>query len=118
VRVLLDHNLPHKLRTNLGTPGKYEFVTASYMRWGDLKNGELLRAAEENGIEVFVPAIGAWSMSRTHGARLAIVALSTNNWRLSKNHLPRIPAAMIALSPVRFRRSSVHIQPEESSPAS
>ena len=49
MRVLLDHNLPHKLRTNLGTPGKHEFVTASYMRWGDLKNGELLRAAEERG---------------------------------------------------------------------
>jgi hypothetical protein len=50
VRVLLDHSLPHKLRTNLGTPGKHEFVTASYMRW----DGELLRAAEESGIEAFV----------------------------------------------------------------
>ena len=54
MRVLLDHNLPHKLRANLGTLGRHEIVTASYMRWGDLKNGELLRAAEECGIEVFV----------------------------------------------------------------
>jgi hypothetical protein len=48
VRVLLDHNLPHKLRTGLG---KHEIVTASFMKWGELKNGELLRAAEVNGID-------------------------------------------------------------------
>lgn len=54
MRVLFDHNLPHKLRTNLGTLSEHEFVTASYMGWGDLKNGELLQTAEESGIEVFV----------------------------------------------------------------
>jgi hypothetical protein len=51
---LIDHNLPHKLRANLGALGKHEIVTASYLGWSDLKNGELLRAAEEYGIEVFV----------------------------------------------------------------
>jgi predicted nuclease of predicted toxin-antitoxin system len=54
VRVLFDHNLPHKLRISLGALGKHEMVTASYMGWGDLKNGELLRTAEESGIEVLV----------------------------------------------------------------
>jgi hypothetical protein len=105
VRVLLDHNVPHKLRTNLGTLGKHEIVTASYMRWGDLKNGELLRAAEERGIEVFVTGDRSLVYEQNlTGRRLAIVALSTNNWAIVKNHLPRILAA---LSPVRFRRSSV-----------
>jgi len=47
VKVLLDHNLPHKLRTILG---KHDIVTASYMGWGELKNGELLRAAEDDGL--------------------------------------------------------------------
>jgi predicted nuclease of predicted toxin-antitoxin system len=54
VRVLFDHNLPHKLRTSLATLGEHEIVTASYMGWGDLKNGELLRIAEESGIEVLI----------------------------------------------------------------
>ena len=54
MRVLFDHNLPHKLRTSLGKLSKHEIITASYMGWGDLKNGELLRTAEETGIEVFV----------------------------------------------------------------
>ena len=54
MRVLFDHNLPHKLRTSLGKLSKHEIITASYMGWGDLKNGDLLRTAEESGIEVFV----------------------------------------------------------------
>jgi hypothetical protein len=65
VRVLFDHNLLHKLRTNLGALGKHEIVTASYMGWGKLKNGELLRMAEENGLEVFVWVTKALSTSKT-----------------------------------------------------
>jgi hypothetical protein len=42
---LLDHNLPHKLRTSLDALSKHELLSASYMGWGDLKNGELLRIA-------------------------------------------------------------------------
>jgi len=52
VRFLVDHNLPHKLRSNLGALTKHEIVTTAYMGWNELKNGELLRAAGENGIEV------------------------------------------------------------------
>jgi hypothetical protein len=54
VKVLFDHNLPHKLRTGPHTLGKHEIVTASHMGWGYLKNGELPRIAEESGIEVLV----------------------------------------------------------------
>lgn len=95
MRVLVDHNLPHKLRTNLGTLGKHEIVTASYMGWGELKNGELLRAAEENGIEVFLTG----DQSLVHeqnltGRRLTILALSANNWPIIKNHVPRNLAAI------------------------
>jgi hypothetical protein len=42
VKVLFDHNLPHKLRTELGARRQHEIVTASYMGWWMLKNGELL----------------------------------------------------------------------------
>jgi putative NIF3 family GTP cyclohydrolase 1 type 2 len=44
-----DLNLPHKLR-NL----QHDIVTASYMGWGELRNGELLQAAESEGFDVFV----------------------------------------------------------------
>jgi len=81
VRVLFDHNIPHKLRANLGTLSRHEIVTASYMGWGELKNGELLRIAEENGPEVFVTGDRSLADEQNlTGRRLAIVALSTNNW--------------------------------------
>jgi predicted nuclease of predicted toxin-antitoxin system len=104
VRVLFDHNLPHKLRTSLETLGEHEMVTASYMGWGDLKNGELLRIAEETGIEVLVT--GDQSLLHQQnlaGRRLAIVALSTNNWPILKNYIPQILAAIDNAVPGSFQ---------------
>ena len=104
MRVLFDHNLPHKLRTSLGTFGKHEIVTASYMGRSELKNGELLRVAEENGIEVFVT--GDKSLvdeQNLAGRRLAIVALSTNNWPIVKDHVPEILASIDSAQPGSFQ---------------
>ena len=51
MKVLLDENLDHGLRKLLG---EHEVVTVTYMGWTGLKNGELLRIAEDNGIEVLL----------------------------------------------------------------
>ena len=51
MKVLLDENLAHRLRTNLGA---HELFTVSYKGWAGLKNGELLRTSENDGIEVFL----------------------------------------------------------------
>ena len=79
-------------------------VTASYMGWGELKNGELLRMAEDNGFEVFV--MGDQSLAHEQnltGLRLAIVALSTNNWPIIKNHVRQILAAIDSALPGSFQ---------------
>jgi hypothetical protein len=105
VRVLFDQNLPHNLRKNLGSLGlRHEIVTTAYMGWGELKNGELLRTAEANGMEVFVTGDGtlAYEQNLT-GRRLAIIALSTNNWPIVKNHVPRILAAIDNALPGSFQ---------------
>jgi predicted nuclease of predicted toxin-antitoxin system len=105
VRVLFDQNLPHKLRTSLASLGpQHEIVTAAYMGWGELKNGELLKTAEAQGMEVFVTGDGtlAYEQNLT-GRRLAIVALSTNNWPIVKNHAPRILAAIDNATPGSFQ---------------
>jgi predicted nuclease of predicted toxin-antitoxin system len=101
VKVLLDHNLPHNLRTGLTALGSHEIVTASYMGWGELKNGDLLREAQQNGFEVFVTGDQslAYEQQNLTGRRIAIVALSANNWPIIKNHLPRIHAAIDAAAP-------------------
>jgi predicted nuclease of predicted toxin-antitoxin system len=103
VRVLLDHNPPHKLRTSLSALSTHEIVTASYMGWGELKNGELLQVAEENRFEVFVTADQtlAYEQNLT-GRRLAIVALSANNWPIIKNRISQILDAINNTPPGSF----------------
>jgi hypothetical protein len=58
--------------------GHPEVVTVSYMGWMGLKNGELLRIAEENGVQVLVTGDRtlAYEQNLT-GRRLAIVVLSS-----------------------------------------
>jgi predicted nuclease of predicted toxin-antitoxin system len=95
VRVLLDHNLPHKLRTSLATIGAHELVTTSFLGWGHLKNGELLQAAEDAAFEVFVTGDRTLVREQNlHGRRISIIALSTNNWPIIKDFVPRILAAI------------------------
>jgi hypothetical protein len=104
VRVLLDHNLPHKLRTDVEALTEDQIVTASYIGWGDLKNGELLRAAEEGGFEILVT--GDQSLlyeQNVSGRQLAIIALSTNNWPIVKNYIPQILAAVDSAVPGSFQ---------------
>ena len=104
VRVLFDHNLPHKLRTSLGALGNHEIVTASYLGWAELKNGELLRAAEENGFEIFVTGDRSLVYEQNlTGRRLAIVALSTNNWPIVKHRVSQILAAIDSAIPGSFQ---------------
>lgn len=104
MRVLLDHNLPHKLRTSLTATSKNEIVTTSYLGWAELKNGELLLTAEENGLEVFVTGDkGLVDEQNFARCRLAVVALSANNWPIIKNHLPRILAAIDRAAPGSFQ---------------
>ena len=103
MRVLLDHNLPHKLRLNLRTICEHEIVTASHLGWGELKNGELLLAAEENAVEVFVTGDrGVAYEQNLAGRRLAVIALSTNNWPIIKNYVSQILAAIDNATPGIF----------------
>jgi predicted nuclease of predicted toxin-antitoxin system len=105
VKVLFDQNLPHKLRIALAGPGsRHEIVTTAYLGWGELQNGELLRTAEANGMEVLVTGDGSLSFEQNlTGRQLAIVALSTNNWPIIKNHVPRILAAIDGARPGSFQ---------------
>ena len=51
MKILLDENLPHRIRLEL--PG-YEVVTAAYMKWDGIENGELLRLAAAAGFDALV----------------------------------------------------------------
>lgn len=96
MKVLFDQNVPHKLRITVERlTSRHEIFTAPYMGWSELANGELLRTAEENGMEFFVTGDGTLHYEQNlTGRRLSIVALSTDNWSILKNHIPKILAAI------------------------
>jgi hypothetical protein len=101
VKVLLDENLDHALRTLLG---RHEVVTAAYPGWAGLSNGELLRAADDNGFEVLLT--GDQSLNREQNLamrRLAVVALSAIQLPVIKNHLAAVVAAIDSAAPGSFQ---------------
>lgn len=53
MRILLDENLPHRLRLLL--PG-HEVRTTSYQGWAGLSNGALLKAAEDAAFDAILTA--------------------------------------------------------------
>lgn len=69
MRVLLDHNVPHGLRTHF--PEGSEVYTASHLGWSGYDDDKLLDAAVEEGFDVFVTldsdlpeqlALGDWKI--------------------------------------------------------
>ena len=64
-------------------------TTASFPGWDGLKNGKLLEAAEMAGFEVLVTGDQTLCYEQNlPGRRLAIVALSSIEWRIIKAYLP------------------------------
>ncbi len=78
MKVLLDEDLPHKLRLHL--PG-HDVTTVAYLGWDGMKNGELLRAAETKGFEVLVTGDKNLSYQQNlKERRIALVVLSAQDW--------------------------------------
>ena len=101
MKVLLDENLDHRLRNHLGS---HEVFTASYMGWDGFKNGRLLQAAEDDGFDVLVTGDRTLSYEQNmSGRRLAIVVLSSVEWRIVNDYLGEIRAAVDAAIPGSFR---------------
>ncbi len=100
MKVLLDENLDHALRSLLGP---HEVVTAAYMGWAELKIGELLASAETAGIEVLVTGDQTLNYEQNlAGRRLAILALSAIQLPIIKSNIPAILAAIERSSPGSF----------------
>ena len=95
--MLLDENLDHRLHNHLGA---HEIVTVAYRGWAGLKNGELLRTAEESGIEIFLTGDQTLALEQNLAARkIAIVVLSSIEFPILKNSLSLIIAAIDGAMP-------------------
>ncbi|MGP1675771.1 MAG: hypothetical protein ACTS6J_01265 [Burkholderiales bacterium] len=73
-------------------------VTTAYERnWSSLKNGELLDAAEKQGIEVLVTTDSNLKYQQNlKSRRIAIVVLSTPSWPRAQRALAQIVGAVDA----------------------
>ena len=101
MNILFDHNVPKKLRNALlGSTVK----TAKEMGWTELKNGDLLRAAEIDKFELIVTCDQNLSYQQNlTGRNLALVILNTNNWNVLQRNLRVIMEAVDAAEPGSFR---------------
>ena len=84
MRVLLDVCTPVQVRSALQG---HEVYTAARVGWGELENGDLLRAAEESGFDLFVICDkNLRHQQNLSGRKLAILALWTNHRPTLEKH--------------------------------
>jgi hypothetical protein len=75
----------------------------SYLGWSGLRNGDLLRAAEESGFEVFITGDKKLTyQQKLKGRLVAILTLSAQEWPTIKDHLPAILSSLDAVEPGSF----------------
>jgi predicted nuclease of predicted toxin-antitoxin system len=96
-KVLLDENVPHKLRSHLSN---HTAITVAYLGWSGLKNGEILKAAENAAFDVLVTSDqGVPHQQNLSNLKLAVVVLSAQDWNVLKHHVGKIAAAVDAAVP-------------------
>ena len=99
-RVLLDHCVPRSFRNLLIGCA---VSTANEMSWAELKNGELLDAAEAAGFHVLITSDkNLRHHQNLSSRRIAIVELPTNRLRLLANYAPQVNALLSCIPPEAY----------------
>jgi len=105
--ILFDNNVPRGLARSL-TP--HEVVEARERGWHTLKNGDLLKAAEDAGFDVLVTSDkGIKYQQNLSGRKLALVVLSQGRWRLVRMRLEAIAAAVDATTPSSYTEVEIPV---------
>jgi hypothetical protein len=100
MRILFDNGTPRGVAATL----VHHVVEEARSRgWDNMRNGELLDAAESAGFDVFVTTDRNLRYQQNLSTRkIAIVVLSNSRWRLIRNKLPTIAAAIDGATPGTF----------------
>jgi len=92
VKVLFDQNMPRPLA---GFLVRHQVFRSAELGWSRLKNGDVLRAAEESGFEVLVTADQNLSYQQNlSGRKLALVVLPSGQWPRVKQRLEEVVYAV------------------------
>ena len=97
MRILFDNGTPRGVAS--GLPGHTVEECRSY-RWDILRNGELLDVAEAAGFDVLLTTDRniRYQQNLTNRS-IAVVVLGNGRWRLIRNRLPEIAAAVASAMP-------------------
>jgi predicted nuclease of predicted toxin-antitoxin system len=99
LKILLDESVPHIVKSRLG---HLAIHTVQEMGWAGIKNGELLKRAEEQ-FDVFITADQQLRYQQNlSGRKLAIIVLPTNQVRAVAALLPAIEEALERAQTVGF----------------
>jgi predicted nuclease of predicted toxin-antitoxin system len=102
MKLLIDENLPHKLRYSLD---EHACFTATYMGWNGISNGELLRIAAANGFDAVISNDRGLEYQQNQEALpLSVVVLlaKDNKLRTIESMVPALIAVLNDLKPRTF----------------
>jgi hypothetical protein len=95
--MLFDQNVPRALGRFLAG---HQVTRSAEMGWQELKNGDLMRAAEEGGFDLLLTCDQNLEyQQRVTGRRIAVVVLSTNNWPLIRERAGDVASAIDSAMP-------------------
>ena len=94
--ILLDESVPRLVKTHLA---EFPITTVQEMGWAGMKNGDLLKAAEQH-FTIFITADQQLRYQQNlTGNPLAIIVLPTNQVPVVRTLLPRIREAIADIQP-------------------
>ncbi len=97
MRILFDQGAPVPIVAHLR---EHSVRTAFEQGWDKLSNGDLLRAAEEEGFDVLLTTDTSLAYQQNlEGRRIAIVVLGGNRWQLVQRVVRKIVAAINTAEP-------------------
>ena len=105
MKILFDQGTPAPLRSFLPN---HSVVTAYEKGWSTLKNGDLILAAESEGLEVFVTTDSNLKYQQNLQRRtIAIVVLLSTSWPRIQKQLSAVVAAIEGCSPGSYSEVTV-----------
>ena len=89
MKILLDENLPHRLRPLIVG---HNVFTVAYMNWAGIENGELLSLAAANGFEAIITKDNGMPYDRIWECCLArcwCLRQKQIRWKIFRHSFPR-----------------------------
>ena len=99
MKLLLDENLPHKLRLHL--PG-HDVFTSAYMGWAGIRNGDLLSRAATAGFDAMLTLDAGIEYEQNLinlPCSVIIIRAASNAFEHVQPHIPAILTAIQKLPP-------------------